>query len=653
MAAAGPATAVYSNDLVIPMSERLNFLKTVKPFDVLPDDVLEQLVPQLQEVRHSKESLLYMQSVTKLEGLDILLEGSYESFFYDSVQNKRLVEEQGRGSTYGAFSILLNKRRSLRTIIVKKGTVVLMLPRAHFKALCEAYQEFFHHFTKEYGKRILNDEYSHFVHYVHQPEENFIASDQFFSRKIETLETREIVSCTPDTPVYAVAQLMGQHKISCLFVKDEEAGVQGYVTDISLRDNVLARQLPPQTPVGEIMDSPIVSISSQAYVHEAILMMFRTKTRYLLIQKGETYVGFISRTKLLSEQAQSPFMFIQSVKLALSVDELRKKWKKVPEIVYQLLNRGVRSEMVNQVITTVADTISVKVIEGVIDELGPPPAKFVFMVLGSEGRKEQTLKTDQDNAIIYEDKANEQRELVRAYFLRFAELVSERLDHIGFSFCEGGFMAKNHKWTHSLSHWKRNYITWMDESSPERVMNFSAFFDCRYLYGESAIMDELKEFLNEELQRPLDRFLYHMAKNALQYEPPLTFFKNFKTFQVGSQRVFNLKKTMTPIVDLVRVYALKHRIFATNTGERLEALAELGVFKEGECRELLQSYYYLMGLRLKNQAVQIIQDKAAPENYLDPSTLTKVEQVTLKEIFKVIDEFQGRIRLVFTNSLYG
>lgn len=635
------------------MKDQIAFLKTVKPFDVLPDEVLLGLLPLLEEVRYTKEGLIYLQGITKLQGLDIIVSGEYEAFFYDSSQNKRLVEHYGSGISYGGFSLLLNKRRSIRSVIAKKGTVVLNLPRNEFKALCEAHEDFFHHFTAEYGRRMLDDEYAHFVMPVHHPEENFIASDQFFSRKIETLEVREIVSCTPATPVYEAAGRMAQHKISCLFVKDAQNKITGYVTDITLRDNVLARQLGAATAVGEVMDQPIVSISQEAFVYEAILMMFRTKTRYLLIEKEGAFIGFISRNKLLSEQAHSPFIFIQSVKLALSVDELKKKWQKVPEIVYQLLDRGVRAEIVNQVITTVADTIALKVIESVIEEIGEPPAKFVFMVLGSEGRKEQTLNTDQDNAIIYEDKANEQREKVREYFLHFAELVSERLDHIGFSFCKGGFMAKNPKWTHSLSHWKRNYSTWMDESSPERVMNFSAFFDCRYLYGDPAIMEELQEFLNEELQRPLDIFLYHMAKNALQYEPPLTFFKNFKTFTIGSQQVFNLKKVMTPIVDLVRVYALKHRIFATNTGERLEALTQLGVFKEKESRELLQSYYYLMGMRLKSQAVQIIQDKAEPDNYLDPGKLTKVEQVTLKEIFNVIDSFQLKIRLVFTRSLYG
>jgi len=373
----------------------------------------------------------------------------------------------------------------------------------------------------------------------------------------------------------------------------------------------------------------------------------------LLIEKDGRYDGFISRTKLLSEQAQSPLVFIQSVKLALSVDELKRKWEQVPQFVNQLLGRGVHAEIVNQVITTVADTIAQKVIENVIEEQGAPPAKFVFMVLGSEGRKEQTFKTDQDNAIIYEDKANEHREEVREYFLEFARIVSDRLNYIGFIYCTGGYMAQNPEWTHSLSYWKRNYISWMTESVPESVIKFSTFFDCRSIYGEESIMIELKDFLDEELQKPMEKLFFHMAKNALQYEPPLTFFKKIRTFTQGSQEVFDIKRTMTPIVDLARVYALKNRIFAVNTGERLKALKEKGVFTDVAYHELIQSYYYLMGMRLRSQATQIMQDNAAPDNYIDPESLTKIERVTLKEIFKTIEGFQAKIRMEFTGNLLG
>lgn len=633
------------------MNQRVEYLQTIVPFNQLPLDVLQSVADQLQEVSYKKDTIIYQQESTKLKGVDIIVKGEYESFFYDSAQNKRLVEHHTEGFCYGGVSILLNRRQSMRTVIAKKGTLVYFLHRKDFRALCKAYEDFFLYFTAEFGKRMQNEE---FVHFFKRPlafEESYLAADQMYSRKIESVEYRPIVQCTESTPIYKVAASMATNKVSCLFVTDEQKQIKGYVTDITLRDKVIAQQRNAADPVGDVMDNPIVSIDIEAYVYEAVLMMFSTKTRYLLVEKEGEYVGFLSRNKLLSEQAQSPLVFIQSVKSAMSDDELKRKWDSVPHFVNQLLERGVNAQIANQVISTIADTIAQKVIESVIETVGDPPAKFVFMVLGSEGRKEQTFKTDQDNAIIYEDKANEHREEVRAYFLEFAEQVSGRLNAIGIAYCTGGFMAQNPKWTHSLSHWKRNYLNWMAESLPETVINFSTFFDCRFVYGDAGIMDELHAFLNEELQKPMDKLFYNMAVNALQYEPPLTFFNTIRTFTKNKREVFDIKKAMTPIVDLVRVYALKHRVFEVNTGERMKALRQLDVFSETAYHELSQSYYFLMSMRLKKQAVQIIYDKTSPDNYIDLSSLTKIERVTLKEIFKVIGNFQSKIKMDFTNSI--
>lgn len=635
------------------MSDRLAILQKSVPFNLLPKDVLIGVADDLKEVAYTKDAVIYNQEVTKMHHVDIIVKGEYESFFYDDLQNKKLIELHKQGFCYGGISLLLNRKRSLKTVLAKKGTVVYTLPRKVFAELCRSFEPFFHYFTAAFGKNMLDDEYARFVKRPATFDESFIASDQLYSQKIESIQYRDIVWCYSSTPVYIAASLMARNKVSCLFVKDDQEKIIGFITDITIRDKVVAQLSDANNTVITIMDKPVVSINSGAYVYEAILMMFRTKTRYLLIEENGGYIGFQSRNKLLSEQAQSPLVFIQSVKSATAVAELKRKWQKVPEIVTQLLERGVNAEIANQVITTVADTIAIKVIEGVINEVGEPPAKFVFMVLGSEGRKEQTLKTDQDNAIIYEDKANEHRELVREYFLKFANIVSERLNDIGFSFCEGGFMARNHEWTHSLSYWKRSYKSWIEDALPETAIKFSTFFDCRALYGEFSIMDELKEFLDQELQKPLEKLFYYMAKNALQYEPPLTFFKNIRTTTIGSQEVFDIKKTMTPIVDLVRVYALQNRIFAVNTGERLKALKQKNIFTETSFNELVQSYYFLMSMRLKNQANQIINDKKEPDNYIDLNSLTKIEQGTLIEIFKTISNFQSRIRIYFTNNLFG
>lgn len=477
-------------------------------------------------------------------------------------------------------------------------------------------------------------------------------ADKIYTSRIGDITFKKIVSCSPDTPVFEAAIKMAEHKTSCLFIEDSSGQFKGFVTDIILRDEVIAKRIDPEIAISKVMDPNIVTITPQAFVYEAILMMFGKKSRYLLVNDNGNYVGFLSRNRLLSEQAESPLVFIQSVKSAVNTADLKSKWQKVPHIVAQLLDRGVHAKIVNEVVTTIADTISLKIIEEVIDKLGQPPAKFVFMVLGSEGRKELSLKTDQDNAILYEDTPEDQRPAVRSYFLDFATQVSDKLNHVGFVYCDGDYMATNPNWTHSLEHWKYNYKNWIEEALPETAVKFAAFFDCRAIYGDLSLMTSLRSFVDEELQKPIEKFYVYLAKNALLYEPPLTYFRNIRTQKIAKREVFDIKTAMTPIVDLARVYALQNRIFQKeNTGERLKALRELTVFSEKQYSELSHAYYYLMALRLKHQASLIINDQAIPNNFIDIDSLTKIEKVTLIEIFKIIQDFQSGIRMKFTNSL--
>lgn len=637
-------------NLVFVMNDLLEFLKNTAPFEKLPAEELAMLAQQLEVTHHTKAGIIYHQHKTKIHYLDIIFSGNYQTFFFNSEGKKEFTTDLGAHATYGAFSILLNKGKSINTVSVERDTRVYRLPDHIFKKLCQTYDDFYQYFLSAFGKEMLHERFPFFM-ITPQIDVELLAFDRYFTRRLDAVSVRPIISCWPQTPSHLAATMMEDEKQSCLFVETGGEYV-GYVTDIILRNKIVGEQRHSGTPVAEIMEGPIFSISREAFIYEAILLMFQHKIRYLLVEEDGKKIGVISRNKLLSDQAQSPFIFIQSVRLAVSTEELKRKWGEVPEVVYNLLTRGVRSEIVNQVISNISETIALKVIEGVIEKVGPPPAKFVFMALGSEGRKEQTLKTDQDNAIIYEDKANEYREKTRTYFLDFAERVSEQLNDIGFTFCTGGLMAKNPKWTHSLSHWKRNYNQWIENPDPQSVMNFSTFFDCRMIYGHQPLIRELQEHIIEKLEDAGEYFFMQLANNALQYEPPLTFFKGIRTISKGDQQVFNIKRAMTPIVDLVRVYALKHKILKTNTGDRMKSLQDQKVFTEEDVHELMQSYYYLMGMRLKRQAYQITYDHEAPDNFVSPTSLTKIEVVTLKEIFKVIANFQQRIKLVFTRNLF-
>jgi CBS domain-containing protein len=484
---------------------------------------------------------------------------------------------------------------------------------------------------------------------MHLPSD--FASDQFYAKRIHELNVRSIRIASPEESIRRCAELMASEKVSCLFIGESKAEISGYITDLTLRDKVLARGTSAESPVREIMETNLVSITPEATLVEALLLMFQTKSRYLLVKDNTGYQGWISRTKVLTEQSQGPFTFVQSVKEARQFSELADKWSQMPGIIHLLISNGMKAGLVNQIITTVADTITQRVIERVIKEIGPAPAQFVFFVLGSEGRGELTLKTDQDNAIIYEDKANEQREEVRAYFLDFASRVSTALDKIGIVFCEGQLMAMNPKWTHSLSHWKRNYDSWISDASQETAMNYATFFDCRAIFGEFELLEELKDHMGKLLAKAPERFFINLGYNALQYQAPLTFFRRIRTEEIDGEKQLNLKRAMRTIVDLARVYALKYRIGETSTAARIQMLREKQVFTANEAQELTHAFGYLMSLRLENQTRLILDKQRKPKNFLTVKDLTKVQQVTLIEIFKVIEEFQARIKISFTRSL--
>ena len=633
------------------MDEKITFLQSTPPFNLLTEAELLQLSQPIETLSYERNDVLHHQNHQKIKGIEVIVKGSFETFFLDNKNEQRRIEIYQPGEIIGGVSILFNKRKPLKTVVALEDSVTYFIPRKDFKKLCTENEDFFEYFANDFGKRMLDEEYAHFYKSNISSQDNFLLVDQLYSTKIGDITYKKVVSCAPSTPIFEAALKMAENKTSCLFIEESPQKFIGFVTDITLRDKVIGTRLNADLPISEVMDEHIVSISTQAYVYEAVLMMFSSKSRYLLVKNEAQIVGFLSRNRLLSEQAQSPLVFIQSVKSAVDTADLKRKWEKVPGIVSQLLSRGVHAEIVNEVVTTIADTISTKIIEEVIKRLGPPPAKFVFMVLGSEGRKELSLKTDQDNAIIYEDTSADKRAAVRSYFLDFAGQVSDKLNAVGFVYCKGDYMASNPNWTHSLEHWKYNYKSWIEEALPEAAVKFAAFFDCRAIYGDLELMEELRTFVDQELQQPIEKFYVYLAKNALQYEPPLTYFRNIKTQKVAQKEVFDIKTAMTPIVDLVRVYALQNRIFQKeNTGERLKVLKTLNVFTEQQFNELMQSYYYLMGLRLKHQADQI-NNHIEPDNFIEINTLTKIEKVTLIEIFKTIQNFQSGIKMRFTNSL--
>lgn len=636
------------------MDDRFIFLKSVHPFETLQDAELAGISGQLESKSYEKNERIYSQGYSEINHLSLIVKGSVEKHFLDRDGKKQFVETLSPGETFGGISIFLNNRISVRNVIALEPTILYNLPWEDFTALCQLHDSFAEYFTDRFAKRMLDSNYYSYVG-IKSPQQTFELADSFYSKKVVEEMSTKLVSAEANLSIADAARLMTTERSGYVLILNENKEMVGVITDMDFRNKVVATGKAVHDPISDIMHSPVLSIGSDTYVYEALLLMFKRKIKYLpvLNERGEL-VGILTQHRLLSSQSRSPFLYLQGVLQAASLEELRAKWQQVPFIVQQMIERGARTEIINLVITTVSDAISQNIIQQGLEKYGPAPVRFLYMVLGSEGRREQTLKTDQDNAIIYEDlKDPKQREAVRDYFLKLATFISDQLNEVGFSYCKGGFMAKNPKWSHSLSHWKANYTSWLKNPDSENLLRTIIFYDCRAVFGEKSLMESLQGHLLQELETYHERFFVEMANAALQVKPPLTLFRNFQLItRENKKQVLDIKRAMMPLSDFARIYALKHQIMETNTVDRIKALQNKGVIPEEDAEELIQAFNFMMQLRLGEQVKAMMLKRERAGNDLDPKDLSNIQRVTLKETFRIVEKFQTRLRIQFTGNLY-
>jgi CBS domain-containing protein len=631
----------------------VQFLKTVHPFSQLPDNELLNIESHIVKRSYKAGELLYRHAHSSLRDLSIIASGKVEKYFLKQDGQKAFVEVFGEGDTFGAISILLNNKYAIRYVRTVEPTILYQLPDTYFLELCRAYDDFAAFYTEEFGRRMLSSGYSGFLLQKTPEVGGLDLSDHNFNRPVRDVQSSYLNTIVQSASIREAALSMSQTRRDYVLVRDESGNPMGIITDVDLREQVVINGVERDAPVTEVMSVPPLSIDGGSLCYEAILFMLNKKVKHLFVEENGQIVSVVRLEKLLGSYKESPFIYIRNIQRALDPSALSMAWAQTPQLVQSLHDRGVKSEIVNQIVTAISDAITHNLIEQAQRELGPAPAAFVFMALGSEGRMEQTLSTDQDNAIIYADVEPEKREDARAYFLELGKRVCDGLAAVGFSYCEGGLMAKNSKWTHSLSHWKKNYSNWFDEPFSDKILHVSTFFDCRTVYGESGLLEELKQHIFETLGEGNSLFFAQISRISLENKPPLTgWFKNFiLTENDEGGKVLDIKKAMMPLADFARIFSLYHKISATNTGDRLRLLSEAGELKKEEFEELHQSYYFMMRLRLIHQANNMMTLRREPDNLIDPEKMTQVERVALKQIFKIIQKYQTRLGVKFTGNI--
>jgi CBS domain-containing protein len=618
------------------------------PFSFLPEKAKEDLLSHFSSETIKKDTILLVQEISSIEKFLVLSQGSAQ-YYFEQNNEKTLQGRLNEGDNFGGISILLNDAVAIRTLKVLENSVFLSLDADIFLKTCTEFEEFKAFFTNAFGKLMLNKSYAGIIaRQIKDKEFNL----PFFNQPISAIFRPNIVTCPHDATINEAAQKMAKNSSGSIFIKDEKGKIDAIITDADLRNSAIAKGLDVGHLASAIVPSSVVSISADSQVFEAFITMIGEDKKYLAVSnKANDIIGTISDKDLIAAQANSTYLLIKTIKSAKNVNQLENMHSKMALMLLDPIRNGANPEYITRLITTISDAILEKVIEFSIAKLGKPPCKFAFMIMGSEGREEQTLISDQDNGIIFEDLKNDNdKAYASEYFGKLAELVCDQLNTAGYKFCDGDCMAKNPKWCQSLLNWKKYFHNWIYQGSPEDLLHSSIFFDFKGVWGDLELTDQLKLFLLNSVEKRAG-FLRHLTENALHFKPPIGLFGKLVVEPKGEHKdSFNLKWAMQPIVDLARIYSLKHGIVQTNTLTRLFRLYTKHVLTNKQYIDLIQSYNYVMHLRFLRQITTIIDEEKQPDNYINPSNLSYLDKAMLKEAFKKIEQFQQNLKAEFIGT---
>ena len=463
---------------------------------------------------------------------------------------------------------------------------------------------------------------------------------------------REAVVCSLDTSIAQLAQRMTERQMTAALIASDTGAVIGIVTDHDLRARVLAQNIALSAPVHTIMSAPLTKIPEHALIYEALLRMEEKGVRHLAVEdRNGQIISVIDSKSLIQFQRYGPIVLSREILRAATPADVVSSCERTAPLVKTLMDSSARPRPVTNMLASICDAATARLIQLAIDDLGPPPVPFAFIAMGSQGRQEQTLLTDQDNGIIYAPPAAASLDSIGNYFLQLGARVCSDLDRAGYTLCRGQVMASNPRWCRSLPDWIAGFNEWVQKAEPQEVIDLGIFFDFRTVYGEVELAQELRRHIHAALQdKPA--FYHHFAQNALTFKPPFRLPGNIYLGGGATEHAgeINLKDAMMPMVSFARLYALRHQINQTHTLERIEALAERGVILPASRDEISAAYDFLMQLRLTNQLAALQAGRPA-NNLIHPSKLGYIQQELLKQAFAQIAAVQKKISYDFLGGI--
>lgn len=615
------------------------FLQKYPPFNLLDERSLGRLVAHLVMEIYPAATLILKQGDRPTRGLFIVKEGSVRIFAGAAPEQGHSqghsIDYRGVGETFGFLSLGEDERLDVSVQAVG-DTVCYVADGPSVMTLLDEHPLLHDYLIPSYfpkrGETLARTE-------VFQNALDAGSEKVLFTTPIRDLAGREVVTARTDVSIIEAARSMSAHRIGALVVVDEFDKPVGIITSSDLRDRVLVHQKDPSTPVSQIMSSPLVTVAGEDCCFEALLKMMSHRVHHLLVIDSGRLTGIVSNHDFLILQGISPLIIVKEIEDHATVDGLASTSGKVIGLISLLLRAGAGAVSILRIISTVNDRIERKILDLAVKTLGPPPVPFCWIVYGSAGRREQTFKTDQDNAIIYGDPAGEtESRLATEYFGRFSAFVVNAFLRCGFKLCPGDFMATNPKWRQPLSVWEKNFSSWVCTPTSKALHYSANLFDFRGLHGEMLLAAELKKHLIRSLaDRPF--YLKALADLTTDYRPPLGVFGSM-VFEKDGEHAnhLNLKdKCLTPLINIVRLFSFESQIPETSTIERIAVLKNIHPIIKNAGDDLEQAFEFISLLRIRHQLEQTAMG-IDPDNFIDPRRLSSLELRNLKEICRLVSQ---------------
>lgn len=609
------------------LSSLLDFLKDCIPFDELPESELAALLTKI-EITYYRKGTAFEYTDGGDGGLRIIRSGAAEL----RDKEDRLVDRLGETVSFNLMGLNAEQPGIKATLI--EDSLIYLIPENYYQEIRKQNRIFDRFFHSQRSRRVRRAA-------RHEP------NPHEMMRLVKDVMSNSVLSISSTVTIQQAAEKMSDRRLSSVLIMDNQK-LLGIVTDRDIRSRAVALGLDLNLPVSHIMTSNPETILPQATLFDATLFMTQHGYHHIPVMEEGDLKGIVTSSDLMLAKQDDPIYLVQHIGRQHDPHALKNVIQSLPNLMVQWINSGIRAHQVSHILTAISDAITVRLIELTIEEIGKPPVPFCWLGFGSQGRREQLLNADQDNGLLI---SNDLKEEDKAWFEVLAKRVCDGLNECGYIYCPGNVMAVNDKWRQPLSIWQSTVDRWTVSPTPNAVMHTSIFFDLRSIYGDKSLCDELQfHMLKQASSNSI--FLAALAQNVLSSEPPMGIFRRFVVERNGDHAdELDLKKRgILPIIDLVRIHSLANSITEVNTLDRLHALVKCKAMTIEDSRNMQDALRVIMQLRTQHQATQITEG-SEPNNYIDPSNLSKIRRKQIKDAFSIVMDAQQAVKVSYRQGM--